>query len=155
MNMSSDLRVALVSFLALIALAMIGCGPQSALQDKDKLPPYLNSTWLNSLDEEQLNLQFVSVVGSPSMVEFKRLDRITNETTACIIQASFIGSNVEGVITVSDPSLFDVEPISANPAPCEWLKTMSSYGINGQTLTIRFNNSQEVKAFQWNPAKHD
>ena len=34
---------------------------------------------------------------------------------------------------------------------CDWLKSMTRFGILGQKLTISYNNGQQMRVFDWNP----
>lgn len=154
--MSSDLRTALIAFLALLALMSTACGPQPALQDRGpRQALYLNTAWVNTPDDEQLDLQFVSTLGQPSFFEYTKLNRTTGQSTRCRTSAAFVGTVNEGDIVNPAQVMFDVQPSDADRIPCEWLKSISRYAVNGTQLVISFNNSQQLKVFEWNPPSLD
>lgn len=152
MRISQDLRLAWVALIATVALASTACGPQSALQDKPKLPPYLNTIWTNNDDGffEHLDLQFVSLMGNESMMQYRAEDPITG-TVTCRIGVTIVGGPTDWLVTNVNRSLYEVEPIGINDMRCEWLKSMTRFGILGQKLTISYDNGQQMRVFDWNP----
>lgn len=156
MNMSSDLKTALIALLALLALASTACGPQPALQDRGpRQALYLNTAWVNTLDDEQLDLQFVSAMGAPSFFEYTKLNRTTGVSTRCRTSAEFVGTTNEGDIRNPAQVMVEVQPSGADQSPCEWLKSISRYVVVGTQLVISFDNSQQLKVFEWNPPSLD
>ena len=156
MSMTSDLKTALIALLALLALASTACGPQPALQDRGaRQALYLNTAWVNTLDDEQLDLQFVSVLGAPSFFEYTKLNRTTGVSTRCRASAEFIGTISDGDIRNPAQVMVEVQPSGADQSPCEWLKSISRYVVVGTQLVISFDNSQQLKVFEWNPPSFD
>lgn len=152
MRISQDLRLAWVALIATVALASTACGPQSALQDKPKLPPYLNTIWASNDDGffEHLDLQFISLMGNESMIQFRDEDPVLGIVT-CRIGVTIVGGPTDWMVTNINQSLFESEPLAADNSRCDWLKSMTRFGILGQQLSISYDNGQRMKVFQWNP----
>jgi hypothetical protein len=144
MNMSIDLKIAWLSLLALLALASTACGPQPALQDRGaRQALYLNTAWVNTLDDEQLDLQFVSALGAPSFFEYTKLNRTTGVSTRCRTSAEFVGTVNDGEIRNPAQVMVEVQPSGADQTPCEWLKSISRYVVVGtQLVSTTRNNSR-------------
>lgn len=150
MRISADLRLAWIVFLATIAMAATACGPQAALQERPNLPPYLNTVWTNSQDLEHLDLQFVSLMGNESMIQFRDEDPVLGIVT-CRIGVTIVGGPTDWMVTNINQSLFESEPLAADNSRCDWLKSMTRFGILGQKLTISYDNGQQMRVFDWNP----
>lgn len=150
MKLSADLRLAWIAFLAALALAATACGPQSALQDNPKLAPYLNTIWTNSTEREHLDLQFISLMGNESMIQYRVDDPIVG-TITCRIGVTIIGGPTDWIVADVNDTLYSADPTSVDNSRCDWLKSMTRFGILGQQLTISYDNGQRLKVFQWSP----
>jgi len=150
MTRFNDLALAWIALLAAMMLALTACGPQSALQDKANLPPYLNTIWRNAVDFEMLDLQFISLMGAESIIEF-RYENPAAQNITCRIGVTIVGGPSDWIVTNVNHSLYQSEPMHADDSRCQWLKTMTRFGILGQKLTISYDNGQRMRVFDWNP----
>ena len=129
------MRLAWVALIATIALASTACGA-IRIARQAQVAPYLNTIWTNNDDGfEHLDLQFVSLMGNESMMQYRAEDPITG-TVTCRIGVTIVGGPTDWLVTNVNRSLYEVEPIGINDMRCEWLKSMTRFGILGQKLTI-------------------
>ena len=153
MNMTSDLRTAILAFLALIALLSVGCGQQEALVKGSSLPrPYVMDYWLDKVSNESMELVGVRVYSETSLV-FGYPNPSGTGTVRCSVNAVLRGDSKSETIHVSSPDGFAITPENMSTTPCEWLKTASRYGIIGEQLTISYDSNQKMRVFNWNPAR--
>lgn len=153
MNMTSDLRTAILAFLALIALLSVGCGQQEDLVNGNAVKsPFITDYWLDVKSNESMELIGVRVYSETALV-FGYPNPSGTGTVRCSVNAVLRGDSKSGTIQVSSPDGFAITPANMSTTPCEWLKTATRYGIIGEQLTISYDSNQKMRVFDWNPAK--
>jgi hypothetical protein len=153
MNMTSDLRTAILAFLALIALLSVGCGQQEDLVNGNAVKsPFITDYWLDVKSNESMELIGVRVYSETSLV-FGYPNPSGAGTVRCSVNAVLRGDSKSGTIQVSSPDGFAITPENMSTTPCEWLKTATRYGIIGEQLTISYDSNQKMRVFAWNPAR--
>lgn len=140
MKTPEDLKIAIVGLaIVLLALAISGCGPQAALQDKApyKGPPFVSAKWMNRIAQEHLDM--TSLIPNGPAGRIKYTSRYPNVT--CEVWALLYGDLTEGKISVQpDP----------NPRrECAWLLSLERYAILNASLTL--SNIEGKRSFEWNP----
>lgn len=153
MNMTSDLRTAILAFIALIALLSVGCGQQEDLVNGNAVKsPFITDYWLDVKSNESMELIGVRVYSETALV-FGYPSPSGTGTVRCSVNAVLRGDSKSGTIQVSSPDGFAITPANMSTTPCEWLKTATRYGIIGEQLTISYDSNQKMRVFDWNPAR--
>jgi len=147
-----DLRIAILTFLAMIALLSVGCGQQEDIVNGNAVKsPFIMDYWLDSTTNESLELIGVRVYSETSIV-FAYPNPSGTGTVRCSVNAVLRGDSKSGTIQVSSPDGFAITPANMSTTPCEWMRTASRYGIIGQQLTVSYDSNQKMRVFDWNPA---
>ena len=148
-----DLRIAILTFLAMIALLSVGCGQQEALVNPSGVrSPFVSDYWMDTTSNERLELIGVRTYTETAIV-FKYPHPSGTGDVQCVVSAVFRGDSKSGTIQVSSPDGFAITPSNMSTTPCEWMRTASRYGIIGQQLTVSYESNQKMRVFDWNPAR--
>lgn len=146
-NVSEVIRQALeAKAKTLVAIALLvltsACAPSP-----EQLAPlgpmrYIDGTWENKITGETLDLTDIAPYNDGYAV-------LQTKHFECSTIVYFKGDGRNGWIHVWTPAQVYVSPVTASAPQCEFLKTLTSYSIVGQTLTIKFDSDSQVKTFTW------
>lgn len=152
-HLSNDLRLALVSFLVLIVLMSVGCGQQEALVNPSGVrSPFVSDYWMDTTSNERLELIGVRTYTETAIV-FKYPHPSGTGDVQCVVNAVFRGDVKSGTVQVSSPDGFAVTPSNMSSTPCDWMRSITRYGIIGEQLTVSYDLNQKMRVFTWNPAR--
>ena len=120
-----------------MAIMLSACAPEPPLVNR-----YLNSTWQVPDTGEKLDLTDLQWK-SDGYAYFHTAGR------RCVVIMYAKGDMRDGYIHLWAPVQMGIEPQNADTAPCEFMRSVTYYAINGDTLTISFDNGTKTKQFRW------
>lgn len=148
--MDSDLKLGIFSYLLLIIIlssGLVGCAQPPASSGESRIArPFIGDFWIDPVTSQKVEIIDASLTHEWTFT-FKYPTPPVGDAV-CTVSVKFIGDVKNGTITVSNPDQFQITPSNLDATPCQWIRTMTSYQIIGETLTIYYGSSQ-ARIFNW------
>lgn len=103
---------------------------------------FVESVWTENVTGETLDLTDLSPYNEGYAV-------YKTKHAECSIDFYLKGDSRTGPVHVWQPAQIFISPVLADVTPCNFLKTVTSYKIVGQTLTLGYDGDTQFKTFTW------